>query len=123
MSKIDEIKVKLQTLGIAFSEDASLKDLRALLPADESIDEEDDGIVINDPVNVKTDLPLVVTLPESASKAQIAFAKIINAYAYQNPEKFASKKVELLKELREKKNAPDPVEDPRLQISQKNIMQ
>ena len=55
-------------------------------------------------------LPLIVKLPESASKAQIAYAKVINAYAYQNPKKFATKKEAMIKHLLSLKNASDPVE-------------
>ena len=54
-------------------------------------------------------LPLVITLPESASPAQIAYAKILNAYAYQNPPKWALKKEALIAKLKDLKTAPDPV--------------
>lgn len=40
-----------------------------------------------------TVLPLVVKLPEDASKAQIEYAKVLNAYAYQNPAKFEAKRM------------------------------
>lgn len=71
----------------------------------------DQGIEINIPETQKVQqLPLIVKLPESASKAQIAYAKIINAYAYQNPTKFATKKETMIKHLLSLKNAPDPIE-------------
>jgi hypothetical protein len=73
---------------------------------------ESDEIVVNDPqVLVPKDLPLVVVLPESASQAQIEFAKILNAYAYQNPVKWAVKKDKLIAQLKALKNAPAPTED------------
>lgn len=85
--------------------------------------EKSDEIIVNDPQILRPkDLPLVVILPEGASKAQIEFAKVLNAYAYKNPEKWAIKKDDrqieggktvkgLITILKELKNAPDPVED------------
>jgi hypothetical protein len=81
-----------------------------------------DGIVVRDPQILRpVDLPLVITLPEGASKAQIEFVKTLNGYAYKNPEKFALKKDDrvlpsgvvikgLITKLKELKNAPDPIE-------------
>ena len=82
-----------------------------------------DEIIVKDPQVLRpVDLPLVITLPESASKAQVAFAKVLNAYAYKNPTKWAKKKDDsvdpvtkgtvkgLITQLKELKNAPDPVE-------------
>lgn len=80
-----------------------------------SQDSEDvgDGISVGDPEKLRpVELPLVVKLPEGASKAQIAFAKTLNGYAYQNPRKWALKKDALIKRLKELKYAPDPVESP-----------
>ena len=68
-------------------------------------------IVVGDPQILRpTELPLVVQLPEDASKAQVAFAKSLNSYAYQNPKKWEQKKDKLIEKLKELKNAPDPVE-------------
>lgn len=68
-------------------------------------------IEINDPLDLRpTELPLIVKLPEGASKAQQEFAKVLNAYAYQNPRKWAEKKGELIKKLESLENAPDPIE-------------
>lgn len=68
-------------------------------------------IIVKDlPEAAIRELPLVVELPEGASKAQVEFAKTINAYAYKNPKKWAEKKDILIKELKALKNAPDPVE-------------
>jgi hypothetical protein len=68
------------------------------------------GIEINMPnVQKVQELPLVVKLPSDASNAQIAYAKVINAYAYQNPRKFAMKKDAMVKTLLSLKNAPDPI--------------
>lgn len=76
------------------------------------VEETSDEIIVRDPLILRpVDLPLVIKLPASASKAQVEFAKVLNAYAYKNPEKWAIKKDKLLAELKAKKNAPDPVED------------
>lgn len=80
------------------------------------------GIEINEPMDIRpTELPLVVKLPADASKAQIAYAKTLNGYAYKNPQKWAEKKDDkigangvvikgLISRLKDLKNAPDPVE-------------
>lgn len=76
------------------------------------VEDTSDEIIVRDPLVLRpVDLPLVIELPASASKAQVEFAKVLNAYAYKNPEKWAIKKDKLLVELKAKKNAPDPVED------------
>ena len=78
----------------------------------------DSGIVVAD-INVirpKT-VPLIVTLPEGASKAQIERAKVLNGFAYQFPEKWSQRKEELIKELESLKDAPDPQEDPNVKLS------
>ena len=83
-----------------------------ILPKEEVKKEEsnEQGIEINMPnIQKVQELPLVVKLPEDASNAQIAYAKVINAYAYQNPRKFAMKKDAMIKTLLSLKNAPDPV--------------
>lgn len=78
----------------------------------EKVEEVSDEIIVRDPLVLRpVDLPLVVELPASASKAQVEFAKVLNGYAYKNPTKWAVKKDKLLAELKAKKNAPDPVED------------
>lgn len=70
------------------------------------------GIIVKDPETFRPKtLPLIVVLPEDASKAQIERAKVLNAYAYQFPEKWAERKEKLIKELEDLKNAPDPVEN------------
>jgi hypothetical protein len=80
------------------------------------------GIEINEPMDLRpTELPLVIKLPADASKAQIAYAKTLNGYAYKNPQKWAEKKDDkmgangvvikgLISKLKDLKNAPDPVE-------------
>lgn len=71
------------------------------------------GISVGDPQKLRpTELPLVVKLPTDASAAQIAFAKTLNGYAYQNPQKWAQKKDALIAKLKALKHAPDPVESP-----------
>lgn len=83
--------------------------------------ETNEEIVINDPLQFRPkELPLVIQLPASASLAQVEYAKVLNAYAYQNPEKWALKKDDrivdgvlvkgLISKLKELKNAPDPIE-------------
>lgn len=69
-----------------------------------------DEIIVKDPLVLRpVELPLVVTLPEGASKAQIEYAKILNGYAYKNPAKWALKKDVLISKLKDLKNALDPV--------------
>lgn len=74
------------------------------------MDDDDQGIEVGDPMKLRpVELPLVVKLPEGASKAQEAYAKILNAYAYQNPTKWEMKKGKMIQKLKDLKNAPDPV--------------
>ncbi len=97
---------------------------------------EDDGIVVKDPVNLRQEVPLVVTLPEGASQAQVEFAKILNGFAVSQPEKWLIEKNDrdhvdefgnktvikgLLTKLRELKNAPDPVVNPQ-EVKIKNTL-
>lgn len=85
------------------------------------VDTQDD-IIVRDPMVLRpVELPLVVTLPEDASKAQVEYAKTLNAYAYQNPEKWAIKKDVLIAKLKALKNAPDPVKS-NLSYGSKNIL-
>lgn len=76
------------------------------------------------------ELPLVIKLPPDASKAQIEFAKVLNAYAYKNRVKWNLKKDDkvlpngkvikgLISQLRDLKNAPDPVENNNLTFKNK----
>ena len=96
------------------------------------VTDDNQGIEVDSPLDLRpTELPLVVKLPEDASKAQIAFAKVLNGYAYKNPAKFEAKKDDkivngvvvkgFLTQLKELKNASDPVElhedAPRLKIN------
>lgn len=83
--------------------------------------EKSDEIVVRDPQILRpVELPLVVILPEGASKAQKEYVNILNAYAYQNPDKWAVKKDILVAKLKELKNAPDPVEEnARLSVGRK----
>lgn len=69
------------------------------------------GIVVKESTFTAEKLPLIVELPEDASKAQIARAKILNAYAYSNPVGWKSRKAHLIEELEALKDAPDPVEN------------
>lgn len=87
----------------------------------ESVEAEQD-IQVGDPQVLRPkELPLVVVLPENASKAQIKYAEILNSYAYQNTAKWAVKKEGLIQKLRDLKNAPDPVEE-NLTIGKKNTI-
>ncbi len=81
-----------------------------------------DEIIVRDPQVLRpVELPLVVELPAGASKAQEAYAKVLNSYAYQNPEKWAKKQSVLISKLKELKNAPDPVEE-NLKFGTKNTL-
>ncbi len=137
ISTRDLVISELKRLNISFDETATIKELRALLPdndgvKDETSDEEEvdptapqdvgDGITVIKPRVLRQELPLIVTLPETASKAQIAYAKILNAYAYQSPEKWETKKEALIATLKGLKNAPDLVEQSNFSITQKNIL-
>lgn len=58
------------------------------------------GIEVGDPMDLRPKkLPLVVKVPENASSAQKEYAKVLNAYAYTNPDKWAKKKAILVKRL------------------------
>jgi hypothetical protein len=82
---------------------------------------DDSGITVGDPALLRpTEVPLVVTLPANASLAQIAYAKGLNAYAYQNPIKWEQKKDKLIERLKSLKNAPDPVES-NLKVNKANF--
>lgn len=70
-----------------------------------------DEIIVKDPEILRPrELPLVIELPKTASKAQIEFAKVLNGYAYKNPKKWNIKKAKLIAQLKALKDAPDPVE-------------
>lgn len=89
-------------------------------------EETSDEIIVRDPQVLRpVDLPLVIELPDSASEAQKEFAKVLNAYAYKNPEKWAVKKDDsvdengktvkgLISKLKDLKNAPAPKTDDKL---------
>lgn len=95
--------------------------------------EVDQDIQVLDPEEFRpTALPLIITLPETASMAQKEFAKVLNAYAYKNRAKWLEKKDDrilpngqvtkgLLTQLKELKNAPDPVQDIKLSFRNKLI--
>ena len=95
---------------------------------------EKDEIEVGDPLDLRpVKLPLVVKLPKDASKAQIAYAKILNGYAYKNPTKWNIKKDDrkvsgavvkgFITKLKELKDAPDPEEtDLGLKYGSKNKM-
>lgn len=107
------------------------KEVEKDIDVDTSV-EESDEIIVKDPLVLRpVELPLVVTLPKSASKAQVLFTKTLNAYAYKNPEKWAAKKDDrfhegkvikgLITQLKDLKDAPDPVENPNLKFGNKLI--
>lgn len=103
MSVKDDVKAELKKLGIAFDENATVAVLKALLPkGDEVADEEDtdeNGFVVKDPqVLLPKDLPLVITMPEGQgwkNPEQEAYAKVLNAAAYANPNWEKVKDVEI----------------------------
>jgi len=74
--------------------------------------EKSDGIIVGDPQLLRpTELPLVVK-PESgewANEAQAELAKVINAYAYKDPVKFAVKKETLITQLKDLGKNPENI--------------
>lgn len=94
----------------------------------EPVKAKEQEIEVGDPLLLRpTELPLVVKLPADASEAQIAYAKILNSYAYQNPTKWEQKKDDkivqgavvkgFITKLKELKNAPAPRVDGNLKIN------
>lgn len=79
MSKKSEIIEKLDEAGIEYDADASLAELKALLPEDGADESEDD--------------------PSEDSPAKAAYRAHIEAYAKQNPKKYELKKEALLAKL------------------------
>lgn len=70
------------------------------LELETNTDSKSGEIEIGDPMDIRPKaLPLVVKVPASASSAQKEYAKVLNAYAYQNPEKWKVKKAVLTKRL------------------------
>lgn len=62
---------------------------------------EGNEIALGTPISLKvTELPFVVKLPANASPAQKDYARFLNAYAYQNPEKWENKKDVLARRLK-----------------------
>lgn len=123
MSLKEDLKAHLTKLGVEFAPDAKVDELKALVPEDSPfpVADDTDGIVVKDPMDLRPkELPLVIELPAGASLAQQAFSKVLNAYAYKNPEKWAKKKDDrtvdgkvilgLISKLKALKNASDPVE-------------
>lgn len=142
MSQKEDIKAKLDAAGIDYDPTQTIAQLQALLaapvsgtaaskdedetpagkPAASKASADEDGFIVKDPLELRpVMLPLVITIPESASLAQKAYAKILNSYAYQNPEKWKKKKNALIQKLRDLKDAPDPVES-NLRIGGSNKM-
>jgi hypothetical protein len=62
-------------------------------------------VEVNDPEVLKpVELPLVIKPADGAewqNEAQAEYARYLNAYAYKNPKKFATKKVVLIARLKE----------------------
>lgn len=57
----------------------------------------DSGIIVLDPESYRPKtLPLIIKLPETANAAQIAYAQILNGYAYSYTEKWKVRKDELI---------------------------
>lgn len=74
----------------------------------EEVEAVNDEIVVGSPLDLRPKaLPLVVKLPASANMAQVAYAKTLNGYAYQNPEKWELKKDALIKKLKAFENVSD----------------
>lgn len=78
-------------------EDTGVETTETTAPAEKSSED----FSLGSPLVIKPiDLPFVVTIPETASSAQKEYAKVINSYAYQNPEKYEKKKDFMLKRLK-----------------------
>jgi len=79
---------------------------------DVQVDVKDVGFTVKDPQVLRPkELPLVLE-PNSgkwANEAQETYAKVLNAYAYKNPEKWAKKKEVLLKQLEGLANDPSSI--------------
>lgn len=109
----DEIKKKLDHLGVEYEDSMKKDELEALLPQDASDDSGGkDGIVVGKPQEVRPkELPLVIK-PESGkwkNDAQAEYARTLNSYAYRNPEKWEEKKSVLIKRLKEIGETPDAI--------------
>lgn len=113
----NEVKVvELPTEELKPQEEIKLPEVK------ETPTKNEQGIEITMPtVGRVQELPLIVKLPADASKAQIAYAKIMNVYAYQNPIKFAGKKDAMIKTLLSLKNAPDPMTDSKVKLNNVGI--
>ena len=135
MSKLKELKKAAEDLGIAVPKRATVAKLEKLIseagapgapdepqanqlgtPDDkpvinpdlemEGVTKTKSGIEVGDPRKLRpVELPLVVKLPKDASEAQIEYAKILNAYAYTNPDKWDKKKGKLIERLESLKGA------------------
>lgn len=91
--------------------------------AEVAVKEPKSEIIVNDAeILAPVEKPLIVVLPADASEAQVAYAKILNQYAYQNPAKWAIKKDAMIAKLEELKNAPAPVSDGRLKVNDTVVM-
>ena len=127
-----EIIEKLIELGIDHDPLAKKGDLEALLPEvpenPSDTPEEPkakDGIIVGNPLDLRpVELPLVVKSEngEWKNSAQAEYAKILNAYAYKNPDKWAIKKDVLIARLVEigKNPAKLNLHSPADNISYKN---
>lgn len=98
----DEVIKTLTDAGIAHDPTLKKADLEALLPAgagDEPEAETFGDIEVSDPMILRpVDLPLVVKPAaggEWANEAQAEYAKMLNAYAYKNPEKWNKNRLDL----------------------------
>lgn len=91
MSKTDEVKAKLDEAGIEYDPEATLAELKALLPQDS---EENKDLSLDDQMNAmdaeRKEAEKVPELTPAEQKA--AYLKIINAYKKQNPVKYELKK-------------------------------
>lgn len=69
------------------------------------------GIEVGDPLLLRpVELPLVVKPSDGGewgNEAQAQYAKILNGYAYKNPEKWRRKKAKLVKNLSDLAENPD----------------
>ena len=109
MNKKDLLK-KAKGLGLELNKDDSVHDITEAIKEIEIANSEDAEpkepqkakkfeITVNDPKELRPQvLPPVVEV-KNGNAVQVAYAKILNSYAYSNPVKWASKKDGLVKKL------------------------
>ncbi len=99
-------KTQLEKEREVASLEAKVKKADAILAptVEETVEQDTSDIEVNDPQVLRPkDLPLVIKSKSGKWKneEQAEYARYLNAYAYKNPEKFATKKKALIEKLAE----------------------